>query len=235
VETLLRVDAQVCRRAREALPGSALHRAQPPEPGDWHTLARLYEETPCHVQRAPGALLRAARAPECELLVASAGADPAAYAALGRGDDFRGVVHEWAGSPAGVLACLERWLADHEELALLAGAQPHALVRALRAGGAGELVRPFAWLRLLDAQGLFASQVAGDPLLAGLRLEPAGTGGFCLAGAASRVKLRAQDALALLFGPRPPAAALAALSPPQRRALRARLPIPLFVWGFDSI
>jgi hypothetical protein len=74
-----------------------------------------------------------------------------AYAACGRGDDLQGVIHDWAGEPAAVLACAEALLGSRAELRLLAGAAPEPVLRALQLVGAEESRGCLALVRVLDA------------------------------------------------------------------------------------
>lgn len=232
-ETLWRLDTEICQRALAPLGGPS--EVSPVRGDEWPALEALHAAKPSRVLRRGGELARAAGAPDCEVRVAREGGAPVAYAARGRGDDFRGVVHEWAGSARGVLSCLAHWLARGEELALLAGPAPEAPLAQLGAAGALPVPRPFAWLRLLGAEALWERLAGRSAALARLRLRPAAQGGFRFGDAERGAPLHAPEALALLFGPRPPAAALALLDGAERAALAERLPWPLFVWGFDSI
>jgi GNAT superfamily N-acetyltransferase len=122
---------------------------------DFPALESLYASKPVHVFRAPGSLSRLARAPEVALLVARSGRGEAiAYAACGRGDDLRGVIHEWAGDASGVLACID---ALHEQCAarlLLASAEAEPAAERLIAAGAASTPTPLALARVLDEQAL---------------------------------------------------------------------------------
>jgi GNAT superfamily N-acetyltransferase len=151
-EVFHRVDAALLRALRDRL--GALPRVREARESDFSDLEAMYAAKPAGVRRAPGTLARAARAPDCRLLVATEGDTAIAYAARGRGDDFPGVVHEWAGDAAGVAACLEAWAALEPESWLLASSHEEPLVRALRAAGAERVEKPLALLRVLDAAAL---------------------------------------------------------------------------------
>ncbi|RIK98945.1 MAG: hypothetical protein DCC71_20710, partial [Proteobacteria bacterium] len=171
---------------------------------------------------------------ECATRVARRAGVAVAYASAGRGDDLRGVVHEWAGEPDGVLACMEALCGAGVASLCLAAATEEAPIARLRAAGAAGERAPFAWLRAADLADVWSALTAGAAALADVQLHGAPER-TCLTGANGSVVLSHDEALALLFGPERPARAAAALSPAQFLALRAALPWPLFLWGFDAL
>ncbi len=135
---------------------------------DFNVLEALYAEKPVHVARGSGALARLARAPEVRLRVARRRGAPIAYAACGRGDDMRGVVHEWAGEAEGVLACVAELQRDCGARLLLASPEPEPAVDHLLAAGALSTATPLALVRIADPQAFAratgASSVTAWPL-----------------------------------------------------------------------
>jgi predicted N-acetyltransferase YhbS len=121
----------------------------PPEARDFAQLERVYDAKPAGVVRGAGALARLARAPETLLLVARRAGVPIAYAACGRGDDLRGVVHEWAGEADGVLACFAQH-ALRGAVLVLASAHAEEAVERLVAAGAPVEHTALALARRLD-------------------------------------------------------------------------------------
>ncbi len=231
-ERLIRVDVAACRATLRR--SAAELRVTPPRPEDWPTLDALYAAKPVRVTRAPGRLAELAEAPDCELVVCRDGRGPAAYAALGKGDDFRAVVHEWAGSAEGVLACLCALLDTEPGGLLLAGPRPEPITEALLDLDAPVLERPFALLHLTDAEGVFSALAGEHPQLAGATLRREAQG-FRLGLPGREVLLEPRQGMQLLFGPELPPDVLEPLDADVQRAIRERLPWPLFVWGFDSI
>lgn len=201
-----------------------------PAPTEFAALEALYAHKPVRVHRAAGALARLAAAPETVLLAARRAGAPVAYAAVGRGDDFRGVVHEWAGERHGVLACLAELVRRHGPLRMLAGPEPEPPVPALVAAGAPLERRPLGLARLLDASELWC---AIAPRSLGVRFVQRGDRVELLAGRARSV-ISAGAALELFFGAGPRGLG-DAHEPEVLRALEAALPWPLYVWGFDSV
>jgi len=234
VELLFRIDASACAAARRRLPFDG--EVGDVAADDWPDLEAAYRARSVRAERRDGYLASLASGPDCRVSVARRGGRAVAYAALGRGNDFPGVVHEWAGEPAGVLACLAQLLDGRESLAWLTGpadldAEPAVALRAgraeLRRGG-------FGLVKLLDPEPLWPRLAAGDPALAETRLERRGAG-FRLLGTRAACDLDGAAGVGLLLEPGGFEAARAALSDRELRSLSTRLPWPLFVWGFDSV
>lgn len=228
-EWCYRVDAAVCVRARRALPGGFA--VNPAEAEDWPWLEALYACKPVRAARAEGELARLAAAPACAVVVARRAGRPCAYAACGRGDDLQGVIHEWAGEPAGVLACIEALLRGRREIGWMVGPVDEAPAPTLRRAGAARLAGDFAWVRLLDAERLFQELADPKPDPQAPRLRPWG-GDFVLECGDERAWMSHAEAVAFLLGPR------RSLIELPRRAdvcMSRRLPWPMFLWGFDSV
>ncbi len=154
VERMFRIDAAVCASARDALGAIGGVEVGVCAAGDWPRLEALHAARSSRVLRPAGWLERLAAAPDCELRVARRAGRITAYAACGRGDDLQGVIHDWAGEPAAVLACAEALLGSRAELQLLAGPESEPVPRALQLAGAGESRGCLALVRVLDAARL---------------------------------------------------------------------------------
>jgi GNAT superfamily N-acetyltransferase len=228
-EHLYRVSRACTAQARLRLPGP--YRVEPPASADWTALEALYAAKPARVLRRPGELARLARCPDSRLVLARSGPRAVAYAALGRGDDFAGVVHEWAGEAGGVVACLAELQGGRDDVLLLAGPQEEAPIASLREAGARAHPGVFALLRLLDPVRLWRALTWHEPRLADARLS-SDAEGFLFEVGAQRTHLSEADALELLLGPGCPPAARRLLG---SAASGAALPWPVFAWGFDSI
>jgi len=225
-DVLLDVDAALLARAG----APAACDVGLPRPEEWAVLEALHAKKPVHVHRPAGALARFAAAPGTALAVARRGGRPVAYAALGRGDDFAGVVHEWAGDADGVLACLARFVAACGPVRLLAGPEPEPPLPRLVGAGARVERRPLGLVHLLDARELW-SAIAPRPLP--VRFASRGERVELSAGGATLL-LPAAAALELCFGAGPSVLG-EAVDDFARSALAAALPWPLYVWGFDSV
>ena len=228
-EKLYGVDGPICRRAQ---PEARRPIVAPARTRDFPQLEALYAAKRIRVRRSPGALAALASAPDTAIVVAREGDEPLAYAALGRGDDFPGVVHEWAGDPRGVLACLEALCSEGGAVGWLGGPLDAEPGPALLRAGASVHPGAFGLVRLLDAGELWRS--FAPSLSERVRFESV-EGAVALAGGRGAVRLDMAEALSLLFDGRISARARRALTPSERDALREHLPLPLYVWGFDSI
>ncbi len=232
LERLIRVDVASCRAALRQW-GSDLQVA-PPTPADWPVLEGLHDAKPARVARDAGRLALLAEAPECRVAVCRDADSPVAYAACGKGDDFRGVVHEWAGSAAGVLACLCALLEPEAGGLLLAGPCAEPASDALHDLEAPALDRPFALVHLGAPETAFGTLAGDHPHLTSVTLRREGKG-YRLGVPGREIGLEPRQTMELLFGPELPLGALERLDEEVRCAIRERLPWPLFVWGFDSI
>ncbi len=92
-------------------------------------------------------------------------------------------------------------------------------------------------MRILDAEKLWATLANGVPALADMRLANATSAenSFIFSTARRDFPLSHESALSLLFGPSMPQALQLGLAPDERDELYKRFPLPLFIWGFDSI
>ncbi len=202
----------------------------PPRLEEWDALEPLIHAHPGFALREPGALRRLAAAPDCRVCVARDANGPVAYAALGRGDDFPGVVHEWAGDPGGVVACLEALGAGADEIALLCGPEAPEPAPSLRRAGARHFEGVLGLVRLLDPAALLAAAHPESGLQAGGPPEAP-----WIRRGNDRVSLGPAEFVRTVLGP--------GLSQQGRRSLpdewAARLGAltapPFFLWGFDSI
>lgn len=202
-----------------------------PTARDWPVLERLIARQGSFAERRPGDLERLAAAPACRVRVARSHGQAVAYAACGRGDDLGGVVHEWAGSPAGVVACIGALLDDSPERLVLSGADAPEPIPTLRRAGATSFPGSLALGRLLDPAGLWQSVVPdGLPVVAGgSDADP------WLAAGDTRVSIEPADLLRCALGPELPRTVRDALPARALASLRCILPRPAFLWGFDSI
>jgi len=202
----------------------------PASRADWVFLEAMYAEKPQHVVREAGALAELAAAPRCRLVVARSAGRPVAYAAAGRGRDMAGCVHEWAGDPDGVVACLDRLHRDVGAAMMLSGPTCETVVSRLHEAGAEVQRGCFALGRILDAVALWSAIAPGEGRIA-LR-DRGGRPTLCTKDTSRALNDR--QALELLFGEG--ALAISAdAGAPDTDFLAQQLPWPLYLWGFDSI
>jgi GNAT superfamily N-acetyltransferase len=165
-ERRIALDAELCAAARNALGAAGAIEVGRCEHDEWLALERSYAGRRARLARPAGWLRRLASAPDCELRVARRDGRVVAYAACGRGDDLQGVIHEWAGEAAGVLACAESLLAGRARGTLLASTERELALRALALAGARETREPLALARILDASRIPGGAAGLTPTLA---------------------------------------------------------------------
>ncbi|MCP3983638.1 MAG: GNAT family N-acetyltransferase [bacterium] len=236
-ERFLTLDIEVLERASAGGKSAIQVDVGIPEARDWPAIEELYDARSFRAERRAGDLVRLAAAPDVDFRVARRAGRPVAYAALGRGDDFAEVVHEWAGEQAGVFECLAALLRGRCAVGLMTGPEDGALVARLRAAGAAQHQGIFGLVRLLDPRRLWKSVRSDVPELEGVEMAST-TGGVRIAGSEGAVEITEREALALLLDGaiRPDLCALApALSRQERDGLEKRRSLSLYLWGFDSI
>jgi len=235
VENLYRVRRSECEQVLRSLrkPDAVTEFAS----ADGPALDALYASKPVAAVRKSGKWEQRACTPDCTILVARREEKPIAYAACGRGDDFSGVVHEWAGEAGGVAACLHAFLEKRSEIVWLTGPIDEEPVPVLRATGARLHRGFFALLRITNATALWEEIKRHATVLSETHLSPVGPDGrsYQLRGACGERTLQHRELLQLLFGPHASNALIGVLSPEAQTLAREWLPLPLFVWGFDSI
>lgn len=231
-EQLLVVDRAVLDRARAKGGVTPRFRVEVADEAAWDAIVALRTERICRVTL--GAEERAlARIPELGIRVArSDDGRVAGFAMSGRGEDFPGVVHEWAGRPEAVLDCIASWIPEQTPDAgvlVLAPAARTELAWRLRSAGARRILQPLAWFRVARLDAFAADLVGLAPELAALLADPA---------IRSAWERDPASLLALAFDPPDsPAGAEARLAFGSRlsETTRSALPLPLFVSGLESI
>ena len=215
------------RRDRERAEGLVVRRLRST---DLPALETLYAAKPVRIERRKGAFQAMCSAPETHIAVAQRGTRVAGYAVAGRGDDFGGIVHEWAGSPEAVAQCVD-WLCEHAGAhTVMSSPVAEGFESLLAASGATARKGIFALVRILDVEQLWRSIA---PRRSPLCFAGDGSGITLRCRAGRELRLSDAEALELFFGSGP--AALPQLGRSERRELSRVLPWPLYIWGLDSI
>lgn len=190
------------------------------------------------VRRTPAEWEAFLRIPKTQVWVSRRAGSPPAYLAVGKGEDFRNCAHEWAGPARDVVSLLAHATRRslRRELILLAPDDAGPVNAELQERGTPHIRTDLGMFRCLDVA---ATAEAIGPWLearigARLAVEPE----------ADRWRLRLGDATVgpvsretfseLLLGPRR-ARTLLRVSPEVGHTLERALPLPLFIWGFDSV
>jgi predicted N-acetyltransferase YhbS len=177
--------------------------------------------------------------PNTNTLLAIRDGNISAYAVMGKGEDFRHCIHEWGGNPIDLL-CLSREFArlwSLSELMALAPAQQTEFARLLEKIGAKKVFEHLAMIRIIDEASLSAllceymiARLGGD-----FHIIRAGKDIIIKVGM-EQTQVSTEGVLArVLFGPDPPSTLLKGFSRDTLSTLDRALPIPLFIWGLDSV
>ena len=133
---------------------------------DWAKIRRWRAERRAGIQLDASELDRLVSLPDMDVIVATDSEEPTAFVAIGRGDDFKGIVHEWAGDPVGVLTACRDWLQRAPEfaaLALLAPGDDSRLAPTLVEAGFAAVDQPMAWMKLTNRRAFRRSFLHAAP------------------------------------------------------------------------
>lgn len=220
---------------------------RPADPKDLMAVHSLYMRHDQRIERTPGETERLMATPGMEMLVKEDTGEVVAYSCMGRGADMQGVVHEWAGAPEHVAACLHAHLrrramqGDTSDLYLIAPADATGLKKTLARLGARSAPGVLGMGKLLNLQKLVElyawflgpdGNVRVDQRPAQLRED--GKPGLRIQGPNMALLFEAEEAFRILFSPRGEERDVKYL----RRALGLKLdmlPLKPFVWGLDAI
>lgn len=207
-------------------------------PGDFARLHELYMAQDRRIQRTASESSRLFATPGMRLLVHDEGQGPLAYACLGRGNDFEGVIHEWSGNRQGVLACLRALIeGGHSRdpqtpLFLMASASGGEVTDWLAQHGAPHAPGVLGLAKMLDLQS--AIELVAEDCVDELQFRPRARGHTEVRCGNKTAELTPQAWLDLLLPARGQCHGLERLE----RELSTRfesLPWAPFLWGLDSI
>jgi len=242
----LELDGFLPRAAMERLPSPRSPRgggvAREAEADDAQAIHALYLSHRSRVERTAEETRALLGCAGMRTLVLEAGGCVTAYACLGRGRDFPGVVHEWGGAAADALVLARAFLEEISEaeegagIWWLAAPDERELVDGLaQAGGTVERgVLGLGKLLDLEAGAELLRAVVRAPGRVELGQDESGRPAVVLAGEQGEIALGPSDLLELVFAPRARRGAVAELE----RLLgfeAPELPLAPFAWGLDSI
>jgi GNAT superfamily N-acetyltransferase len=236
-EVVFALDAATLERV--AVDATARIRAAAPD--DFAALHRLYEGHATRVDRTLGESRALLSGPGIATLVLERGRDVAAYACLGRGADFAGCVHEWAGAPDDVLRLVREHAARSAAatLHLMGPCDAHELRARLDLLGVAAHAGVLGMVKLLDPATAtdFVRRAARGRVSAGLgaRRDDAVTHlDAHFRGPRGERSLAPHELVDLLVPARNERGAIEALERATGSDLPT-LPLPLYLWGLDSI
>jgi N-acetylglutamate synthase-like GNAT family acetyltransferase len=176
--------------------------------------------------------------PKTRILLALRNGKATAYAVMGKGEDFRRCILEWGGNAQDTLCLVREFvLAAGHEIMLLAPAYSNEFTRLLEQMRLPKVFEYLAMIRIIDVDAISAlvrDYVSGR-LGADFQILKTGTGSRIVIGE-TEVPVKPENALPrILFGPDVASGLLPALPSKMASALDKALPVPLFIWGLDSV
>jgi predicted N-acetyltransferase YhbS len=162
--------------------------------------------------------------------------DVLAYMSIGKGADLKGCIHEWAGDRKNLAILLRRILRRHFPLQLMAPSEDLDFVQDLLDIGYEGKQNRLALIKALDFPRFFEIVSATRGAALGLSIEYSFSGGnHKLLIDSDEYKTEDETALTqLAFGPEKPTELLK-IGGRIGIKLDALLPVPFYMWGFDSI
>jgi len=160
-----------------------------------------------------------------------------AYAIEGKGADLNGYIHEWGGTVSALTALLSHVVQKKQKtLVLIAPAHSENLRRQLEGKNVKMHEGFLGMIKILNHQNLFAKikKHARQKGIADFVLERQGEQTYI--GTADELFRTDSDSdlVRLIFGPQK-ASQIHDFSPGARQSLESILPIPMWVWGWDSV
>ncbi|MEM9800493.1 MAG: GNAT family N-acetyltransferase [Planctomycetota bacterium] len=209
---------------------------RPMKDGDAAAIHRLYTEHLARVSRTESETRALLGVPGMTTLVRETDGEVTGYACLGRGEDLTGVIHEWGGSPEGVLPIVSQMWADAQgEADGLFFTAPDleidflAYFRFIRATGAKGIL---SLAKLCSAEA--AAKLVESMSPNGVSSRATDEDAIEITGPKGSVVLAGGEILLALCPPRGDRRVTEVVEKEIGAAL-TDLPIQPYVWGLDSI
>jgi GNAT superfamily N-acetyltransferase len=201
---------------------------RPATPGDADRLANVHGTLRARTIRPPRDWKLLLKTPRMLTLVYERDRRVVAYACCGKGADFEGVVHEWAGPTEEALdLVLEQSLrCERDEVVLLSPPYTGRIRRTLRERGLPAHRGALGMMKIVDPEGFVAmlNRFFEPDTSPACRFRVAVGGGYEVEGPSGTLELDAAQMLRLAFG-----------SEEDDEFRIPGLPIPLYLRGLDSI
>ena len=159
------------------------------------------------------------------------------YAALGKGADLNGYVHEWGGGVSDLLTMFQHiQRVENRTLTVISPAHSQNLIRQMETAGASVNNGFLGMIKILDTKNLFFKMKRHtrsrgyDKFVMEKR-----NGEYYFGNGEAIFKTSCErDIVKLLFGPQRPSD-LFKFDPDTEKVLNDVLPVPMWIWGWDSI
>jgi len=155
-----------------------------------------------------------------------------AYAIEGKGADLQAYIHEWGGSISSLLPLLNYMFREQKRpLTLIIPQHSASLASRLKSYGVADVPGFLGMLKILDHTKLFSKI---NRILNGITIEK-GDKEFFIHASGSTFKTESEaDIVRLIFGPQKPID-LYPFDAKTAATLEKVLPMPIWVWGWDSV
>lgn len=158
-----------------------------------------------------------------------------AYAVEGKGADLQAYVHEWGGLNTALLPLLNHIFREQKRpLTLIVPQHSQNLVQKLRSYDIGEVPGFLGMVKVLNHVNLFAKINRALKGEHEVRLQKHDDGFYIFAGGSKFKTESESDIVRLIFGPQKPTD-LYPFDTKTAATLENILPVPLWIWGWDSI
>jgi N-acetylglutamate synthase-like GNAT family acetyltransferase len=201
-------------------------------------IIRIHEREALRTERSPREYEVYFSLPKTKTLLAVREGVVTAYAVMGKGEDFPNCVHEWGGSADDVLWLTQKMASERrdQEIIFLASAEENEMTNRLQRARARRVFEYLAMMKIVNPADL-SSEISrhffDDDMQ--FKIVPYENEVSVEAGKVRARLANERMVVRLLFGPDRPANLLKSCSPTMNRTLKNILPIPLFIWGLDSV
>jgi hypothetical protein len=177
--------------------------------------------------------------PKTHTLLSLRGGEVTAYAVMGKGEDLRNCVHDWGGDAQDLLRLVREFIVSGESSAImvLTPGEPGEFMQLLRQANIPSAFEHLSMIRVLDVEALSAlvGEHISNRIGKSFGIRRTGSGVKIVVGDEEALVEPERNLVRVVFGPEAPSRLLSGISPETLSALDEALPIPLFVWGLDSV
>jgi len=161
----------------------------------------------------------------------------AAYAVVGKGADLDGYIHEWGGSVSALMGLFSHLRVTlNRDLRLIAPSHATGILSKLKEAGCVDHRGYLGMVRILKTDSMFSKIKRHARAIGVSDLVLEEDGGRFKFGHQDQVYMTEsrRDLVQLLFGPEKPSQ-MGKFDPLTAKILDRVLPIPLWIWGWDSV
>lgn len=205
---------------------------------DPESILRLYSKHTCGVVRTADDIRKSLRIPNTEVYSAwSADGKLKAFAVEGKGADLKGYIHEWAGDVDDLVSLLAfAQTKNSEALTVLCPAHAHNIIQRLGSLGGQKFEGVLGMIKILNPVSFMAKvkKYFRSLGIEGLVFEYRDDQYYIGYGSDLFKTDSGSDVVRLVFGPQK-ASELYPFEGEMKEVFENALPLPLWIWGWDSV